>query len=178
MDLSRNMKSPNSLLVLALVAAPWLVAGCGQGDVQAGKPAAQAATAEPTRERLEARVGERLKSVEARDLAAVHNYFSPAMKKQRTLGQFAQQMENHKYESCRMVEILATNQDMGYVRTGALWTPTHPQVQRVKLEPGQTLTQDIEIIETWQWVENDWHFVRQESESDFFEANPDLLKKK
>jgi len=48
----------------------------------------------------------------------------------------------------------------------------------VKLEPGQTLTQDIEIIETWQWVENDWHFVRQESESDFFEANPDLLKKK
>ena len=75
MALSRNMKSPMSILALALVAAPWLVAGCGQGDVQAGKPAETAAAAEPTRERLQARVGERLKSVEARDLAAVHNYF-------------------------------------------------------------------------------------------------------
>lgn len=163
------------LVVCACLGVLVAVPCCGEAEVQAGTgvPAAQ----QPTRERLLLRVRQRLEAVEGRDLVAAHSYCVPAVRREQPLGQYLQRMEMHRYEGCALVEVVAVEDGQAYVRTTALWTPTHPKVREVKLEPGQTLSQRIEILETWRFEEGDWGFVKQERVDEFFAARPDLLKK-
>jgi hypothetical protein len=57
-----------------------------------------------------------------------------------------------------------------------LWTPQHAQLKTLKLEPGQSLTEEVPIVETWKWLQNNWYFVEQEGADKFFEAHPELLR--
>lgn len=155
----------------ALVAVPC----CGDAGSQGGVLAASSRPA--TREELLLRVRQRLEAVEGRDLVAAHSYCTPTVRREQPLGQYLQRMELHRYERCALVEVVAVEGEQAYVRTAALWTPTHPKVREVKLEPGQTLSQEIEILETWRYEEGEWGFVKQERVDEFFAARPDLLKK-
>lgn len=163
------------LVACAIVGALFAVPCCGDAAVQAGAPAL--VEQKPTRERLQLRVRQRLEAVEGRDLVAAHSYCTPSVRRDQPLGQYLQRMELHRYERCALVEVVAVEGQEAFVRTAALWTPNHPKVREVKLEPGQTLSQEIEILETWRFEEGDWGFVKQERAEEFFAARPDLLKK-
>ena len=151
---------------------------CGACDVAVDTVEASASHQQPqTQARLETRVRERLAALEAQDIVGVHARHTPSARREQGLGAFAQRMEYHRYERCRFVETVAVEGEQAYVRTTALWTPNHPKAREARLEPGQTLTQEVGILETWRYEDGDWGWVTQERESDFFEARPELLRR-
>ncbi len=84
----------------------------------------------------------------------------------------------HRYENMRAIEVIAVEGDKAYVRTSGLRdTAGACRWPASSLEPGQTLTQEITMIENWRFVDGDWCYLRPERDTDFFAAHPDLLKK-
>jgi hypothetical protein len=166
-------------LALALTLAPLfaVTSGCDPKE-EAPKPAAvpAAPVIQPTVERALSRSQERWNHGVKNEWVAAYDYFAPEAKKEVPLANYLSGMQVHRYENMRSTDVLAIQGDKAYVRVTGLWTAVGPQVQRVKLEPGQTLTQEIVMIETWRFVDGDWCFVRPERDTDFFEKHPDLLK--
>lgn len=112
------------------------------------------------------------------DWIAAYDFLVPEGKRTQPLANFLAGMANHKYENMKVIEVIAVNGDKAYVRSGGLWTPLSPELAKVKREPGQTFTQEIQMIESWRWVDNDWSFVRPQRDTEFFAEHPELLKKK
>ena len=142
-------------------------------------PAAAVAKAvpQPTHERLLERSAQRWKHICAKEWVEAYDFLTPEQKRILSVAQFLQGKDSHNYANARPLEVLSQVDDMAYVRSFAIWTPSHPSLAKVKLEPGQTLTQELEMMETWRWVDGDWGFVKAERPSDFYSEHPDLLKK-
>ncbi len=166
----------------ALVLGVCVIAlqGCDQKDdpkqVQAATPAS------PKREPTEARVLERARArwdaMAKGDWIQVYDFCAPEYKKSVSLSSFLPGKEKHKYENPVVDGLLkfdATKHE-ALVRSHVLWTPQHAELKRVKLEPGQTLTQEVPMVETWRWAKDDWVFVEQKGTDKFFEEHPELLR--
>ena len=132
----------------------------------------------PTAERVVQRSTERWSKITKDDLIAAYDYYVPEAKREQSVANFLTRMQVHKYEDARVLEVVGLKDDLAYLRVSTLWTPIIDAAKHVKLEPGESLTQRISMIETWRFVGGDWYFLRPEDESDFFQAHPDLLKKK
>lgn len=132
---------------------------------------------EPTAERVKTRSQDHWAKMAKGDWVAVHDMLAPEVRSTQPLAKYLAQVQFHKYDNPVVLEVIAIEKDAAYVRCSALWTPTHPEVSRVKLEPGQTLTQEINVVESWRWAEGDWTYVKMERDNEFFEAHADLLKK-
>jgi hypothetical protein len=167
------------LLATGLSAVALLtIASCNRSDVQA-KTTAPAVTAQaaPTAERLAERAAERWKRVAKAEWIEAYDFLTPDMKQKQKLSQFIQGKETHEYTNPRVGEVMKIEKDQGFIRTSALWTPHHPALAKVKLEPGQTFTESIDMIETWRFVGGDWYYVTAHNEEVFFEHHPEMLKK-
>jgi hypothetical protein len=161
-----------------------VVAGCDDAaapKADAPKPvaASTAPAASPTPERLTERVRAMWERKVAADWVEVYDFLSPQARKLTPISRYLQGKEYHTYANPRVHEVLHLDKDKAHVRVSMLWTPTHPQIQQVHLDPGQTLdvTQDVETIETWRWTDGEWYFVEAASVDDFFEEHPEFLKK-
>ena len=147
-------------------------------ETKAGAPASSAPDkAAPTTERLVQRSGDRWKRIAKQEWIEAYDFLTPDQKKAVSVSQYIQGKSNHEYANPRVGDVLKKEKDQAYLRVSALWTPHHPQLAKVKLEPGQSLTEDIDMIETWRFVGGDWYYVRAQNEEDFFQHHPDLLKK-
>src|SRR5262249_27350743 len=131
---------------------------------------------EPTNARLLERANVRWAAIMKADWVSVHDLLTPELKHDAPLAQYLAQTQFHTYQNAKVAEVLAIEKDMGYVRSSSLWTPTHPDLARVKLDPGQTLTQELKVIETWRWVGGDWCYSKMELETEFFQQHPEFLK--
>jgi hypothetical protein len=166
-------------LISLCVAAGALGGGCGPRDAQAAvnpPPSSALTKHEPTAERLIERSRARWKLVADKNWIEAYDFNAPEVKKMVALAQYLPGKSSHEYANPKVEEVLRIQNDQGYARVGAAWTPHHPEIAKVKLEPGQSLTQDIEMIETWHFVDGDWWFVRAQDEEEFFHAHADLLK--
>src|SRR4029079_19656855 len=94
----------------------------------------------------------------------------------QTLGMFMDRMREHLYENPRVEDVVGMKDDFAYVRTNIEWTSLNPVAKKVKLEPGQTLKQEVAMIETWRFVDGDWMYVKPQNDREFFEAHPELLR--
>src|SRR5262245_6136635 len=142
--------------VLALVLAA-IAPACDQSAPAPTTPAAKpVAKREPTQagalERSRAYWSHAMKP----DWIAAYDFLAPELQAQQPLAQYLQGKQYHEYKNMRVVEVVAQKDDQVFIRVGGLWTPTHPETKRVKLEPGQTLTQDVELIELWRWIDQEW----------------------
>ncbi len=164
-------------LALALVSVFTVSSGCDPKEEPRPQVPVAAPVIQPTAERALLRAQERWNKGVKGDWVAVYDFHAPEVKREQGLPQFLNGMQMHRYENMRAIEVIAVEGDKAYVRTSGLWTPQGPQVARVKLEPGQTLTQEITMIENWRFVDGDWCYLRPERDTDFFAAHPDLLKK-
>ncbi len=170
------MMRPNELARLALLALALGIvhASC---DEDASPPAAvTTAPARPvaTDARALERSRDRWSKVEKADLIASYELLAPEMKAQQPLQSYIQRMGNSRYEKMRVMEVAGKTDDQIFLRVGGLWTSVHPMAKRVKLEPGQTLTQDVEYFEMWRWVSDDWYYVRPFRPEEFAEQFPEL----
>lgn len=172
------MKLKHLTLTAALVAtSAALLPSCNQDTAQAKVPAAPVAKqVEPTQERLLARANERWARIAKGDWIQAYDYLSPDQKQSTSLPQYLQNKQNHKYENPRVSEVVASDAKDAVLKITSLWTPQHEKFKQVKLEPGQSLTREIELIESWRWAENDWVFVRAQRPEDFYQAHPELLR--
>ncbi len=152
--------------------------GAESATVPTQVQAAQTATPiAPTQQRLLQRSQERWSKVEnQKDLVAAYEFLAPEVKREQSLGTFMGRMQKHRYENPKIEEVVAIKDDLAYVRVGVRWTSLDPLAKKVKLEPGQTMTQEFSMIETWRFVEGDWSYVRPQNDRDFFEDHPELLR--
>jgi len=129
---------------------------------------------ERTADRLRTRALTRWTVVARGDWIDAYTYLTPEQQRGVTVAQFLSGKNFHTYASPSVDRIVAVEDSYGYVATRALWTPQHPDLQRVKLEPGQSLTEELHMIETWRWAGDDWYFVEAAREGEFFAAHPAL----
>jgi hypothetical protein len=154
--------------------------GCDSHDVAAQNGSTMTGTADKaaaTPARLVDRSNDRWKRIAKKEWIEAYDFLTPEQKQGMSVSQYVQGKTNHEYANPRVGEVIKLEKDQGYVRVSALWTPHHPQLAKVKLEPGQTLTEDIDMIETWRFVGGDWYYVRAQNEEDFFQHHANLLKK-
>jgi hypothetical protein len=179
------MKHPHSIALGLLVAVLGLAttacsphSDAADATLQPAVPAAPAIA--PTAERAVQRSQERwakMTSGDVNGLIAAYDFNVPERKRDEPLANFLGRMQMHRYEDAKVDEVVALKDDVAYLRVSTLWTPVIERTKNLKLEPGQSLTERISMIETWRFVGGDWCYLRPENEKDFFSAHPDLLKK-
>jgi len=111
------------------------------------------------------------------DLIAAYDFYVPEAKREQSLAGFMARMEVHKYEDARVLEVVGLKDNLAYLRVSTLWTPVHEMAKKVKLQPGESLTERISMIETWRFVGGDWCYLKPDDETDFFQQHPEFLKK-
>lgn len=173
----------SSLVLVSCVA----FAACGKHDALPNTPPAPATanastssptpTNSPTDERLRARAQERMDLIAKGDWLAAYEFQSPEGRRILTLQDFLAKKDTHRYEKPHAHDVLRNDGKLAFIRVTALWTPTHQLLKNVKLEPGQSLTQEVELYQTWVWADGDWAYSRGQSPDDFFADHRDLLSK-
>ncbi len=169
-----------TIAVFCVAALAFAASSCGH-DTDAGNTVAKTTTPVPppigpTAERALQRSQERWTDVTKGDLVAAYDFYVPEAKRAQPLAGFLTRMQVHRYENARVDEVVGLKDNEAYLRVSTLWTPLIEQAKQVKLEPGQSLTQRISMIETWRFVGGDWCYLKPDEESDFFQAHPELLK--
>jgi len=165
-----------------LLILPLAVAACapdaGNSHAAQTQPVAPAVAKTPTDEGLLARARTRWAAIDKEDWIEAYNFISPDVRKVNPISKYLQGKENHRYDNPVVESVFSKDEAKGvaYVRSRVLWTPQHPQLKTLKLDPGQTLTEEVPIVESWKWIQNDWYFVEQEGADKFFEAHPELLR--
>ncbi len=170
-----------TLAAVLLVGSATFLPGCDVKPAQAAPTPAVGAVvnkAEPTQERVLARMTDRWQKVVKADWIQAYDFLSPEQKRQMPISQYLQNKQNHRYENARVGEVLLCDGKDAFVKVTVLWTPQHPRVKEVKLEPGQTLTQEVEMYESWRWAEGDWTYVRAQRPDEFFQDHPEMLRGK
>ncbi|MBL8861545.1 MAG: hypothetical protein JNK02_05990 [Planctomycetes bacterium] len=171
------MQRTHALLALALLAPAlgFVASACtreaGPGPV---KPKPAVVKAEPTDEAALARSRIYWANAEKKDWIPNYDLLGPELRGQQSPTMFLQGKTNHIYEGMRAQEVVARKDDLIFLRVTGRWTPNLPQIKNVRLEPGQTLTQDIEIIEVWRWMRDAWFLERPLRPDEFLEQFPDL----
>jgi hypothetical protein len=154
-----------------------LAAGCRPAESEqggAGGPSATTPSTPTESERIALRSAERWKKVAAANWIEAYDYLPPDERKTLAIVDYLQGKSKHRYESPDVPEVLEVKGDVAYVAVASMWTPTHPALATVKLGPGESLTQRLEMIETWKRVEGEWYFAENATVREFFVAHPEV----
>jgi hypothetical protein len=161
-------------LALLTLALGLVNTSCDEVAPPAATTTAAPVVKTPTDERALERSRERWSKVMKPDLIATYEYLTPEMKAQQPLNSYLQRMSNSVYEDMRVLEIAGKKDNLIFLRVGGKWTSVHPMAKKVKLEPGQSLTQEVEFVESWQWIGDDWYYARPYRPEEFVEEFPEL----
>lgn len=175
------MNTTRSAWLLALTLAAFGTSACDEHKVSGQEPAAPAPAAatiaQPTDAALRARATSRMECLAKDDWVGAYDYTAEEERKLVKLQDYLVKKDSHRYREPKVQEILLNDGKHGYVRVTALWTPTDPRLQKVKLEPGQSLTQEVELYQSWMWSGAEWMYVRGQRPDEFFADHPALLRK-
>lgn len=154
-----------------------LAASCHPTESGQGSAGDQTATAGSTpseSERIALRAAERWKRVAAANWIEAYDFLPPAERKTLTLVDYLQGKSKHLYENPDVPEVLEVKVDVAFVSVASMWTPMHPALASVKLGPGESLTQRLEMIETWKQTEGEWYYADATPIREFFVAHPEV----
>lgn len=173
-----NLATSLALILAAGALGAWALSTTSEGNrsVQAAEPAnaiEASRSTEPTAANLEERSRARWAAVCRGDWIAAYE-FQTSEQKLVPLANYLQGKGHHVYANPAVERVIEVGKSEGYVLVRVVWTPTHPELQRVKLEPGQTLTEELRMIETWRWEGQDWGYVRAQRPDEFEHDHPKL----
>lgn len=172
------MNTVSSLALLAAAGAlcAWAFRSDSTGNEVVHAAASTAVSApkaapRPDADSLRARSLARWESICRKDWIAAYD-FQTQEQKALPLVKYLQGKDHHEYANPAIEDVIAIDGDNGYLWARVVWTPVHPEVKRVKLEPGQTLTEEIRMVESWRWDGTDWGYVRAQRGDEFFKEFP------
>lgn len=177
------MNTNRSAWLLALTLAAFGASACDEHKVSGQEPnttapvAATPSAAQPTDAAVRARATSRMECLAKDDWVGAYDFTAEEERKLVKLQDYLVKKDSHRYREPRVQEILLNDGKHAYLRVTALWTPTDPRLQKVKLEPGQSLTQEIELYQSWLWSGSEWMYVRGQRPDEFFADHPALLRK-
>jgi hypothetical protein len=151
-----------------------IAAACDRTSPAQGNPPAGAAAPSNDLERVATRCTERWKRVDAANWIEAYEYLPPAERKILTLVDYLQGKSKHRFEKPEKPEVLELKDGVAFVSVACMWTPVHPALANVKLGPGESLTERVEMIETWKLTEGEWYFAEATPTREFFVAHPDV----
>lgn len=157
-----------------VAAAPAAPAANTTAATKLAPPAKVEATAARVRERSLARWG----LVERHDWVSAFEMLTGEQRRAVPLAQYLTMTEHHNYANGSVDRVLHTDATDAYLVARAVWTPSHPGLEKVKLEPGQSLTSELTMIESWRWEVDDWYYVRAQREDEFQAEHPEIELKK
>ncbi|MCB9915909.1 MAG: hypothetical protein H6828_12330 [Planctomycetes bacterium] len=180
------MRLVPSALLLAL-ALP--LAACHQ-EVGAQGPeaehAAQAATQttdaqaeaprDPDYATVATRAQRRWDEVTAGEWMQAYDYVPPSVRKYMSLDSFLSGKTYHEYKNPTKPVLIAQDGDEAYIELTVVWEPHHPQIQTANNLDGQSLEQEVHMVETWMWEENEWYLKSVERHNEFLTAHPKIAK--
>lgn len=171
----------SALSALALVAS---MTSC-KDNLHGGETAPnneQVAQVEPTAEAAALRCAERWdKIIAAGDDPAlwieVYDYETPARKQSLTLPEFQENKSGYVYDQPTKPKVLLLEEGRAWIDMSVQWLAgLHPAVRIADNKEG-TMIEPMDMIEEWQWVNDDWHFVGPKLKGEFFRENPDFLER-
>lgn len=165
-----------SLVAAAAVVGTWAyMSGPVEAKSSSSAPNVSApAPRAPNAVRLKERSLDRWNAIQRSDWISAYDFLTGEQKRAVTLAQFLVGKQNHTYANSAVEKVIASTAHDGYLVVRTVWTPIHPELKKVKLEPGQSLTEEIHMVEAWRWEVDDWYYVRAEREDEFYQAHPDL----
>ena len=149
-------------------------------SVHAGE-ATVAETDEPTTERVIERCSERWAKIVAAGedpsiWVEIYEYETPAQKANLSLPSFLSNKDKYIYDSPAKPRVLLIEDDIAYVDMAVHWLAgRHPMIRSASIGGDPNRVEPMDLIETWQWINGDWHFVRPDNKSEFLRVNPDFL---
>lgn len=172
------------LVVAATVVGAWAM--FSRSDTVAAAPASNTTVATkvapPAKEATAARVRERSLArwqlVERHDWVSAFDMLTTEQRRAVPLAQYLTMTEHHSYANGTVERVLHSDATDAYLVARAVWTPSHPGLEKVKLEPGQSLTSELTMIESWRWEGDDWYYVRAQREDEFQKEHPEIELKK
>lgn len=183
---TRTMKHTAITLSLFAFGALVLSTACSSETEAAGPPQgataksseAAAVVAEPQVAALVSRAQARWQLIENEDWIQSYSYLAKEIREFQDLGAYLSGASVHEYIVKQ--EPLLVGQDglQAYVQVLVEWTPTHPELKNAANADQGSLTQDIDMIETWTWENGDWFFVNGARARDFIQEHPSLFRRK
>ncbi len=160
-------------------------AGSGDGQSastdQAAAPAAEEAPAEAESvgdaAALERRAAERWQLIEKEDWIQSYDYLAPQLRRQQPLGEYLSGSTDHHYIVKTNPAFIARDDRLGYLQVIVEWTPTHAELATAANVDDGSLTQDIDMTETWGFHEGEWYFLKAQRSSDFRKQNPKVFRR-
>jgi hypothetical protein len=172
--MQRSTAFVHAALLGFLVFAPACNDSAGAG--KAPQPPAPVAKPEPTEAAALERSRAYWANAQKGDWIPNYEMLAPELRQRQPIGAWLQGKAHHIYEGMRPVEAITRQGERIFLRVQGRWTPDHPMARQVVLEPGQSLTQEIEIVEVWLWNGAEWQLEMPLGADEFLEKFPDLAK--
>lgn len=101
-----------------------------------------------------------------------YEFLTPARRDQESLGSFLQGKQDHEYTRPRVLGILDVRGETAFVQVTVVWIPHHSVLGGGW--PDGELSEQLEMVETWQWVDGVWYWSAVERPGEFFGKHPEL----
>lgn len=106
----------------------------------------------------------------------IYEYETPAQKKELSLPKFLENKSDFIYVSPTKPKLLLVEDEIAYIDISAQWlSGRHPMIGVADIGGNLDMVEPMDMIEKWQWVNGDWHFMQPHSKNEFFRENPDFL---
>jgi len=142
--------------------------------------ASAAVAAKPTTAGLIRRCEERwAKIISTREEPSVwieiYEYETPVHKMSLSLPEFLSKKTDFIYTSPTKPKLLLMEDDLAYLDISVQWLAgLHPLVGTAR-DVSKEMVKPMDMIEEWQWINDEWYFVKPHTRNEFFRENPDFL---
>jgi hypothetical protein len=152
--------------------------GCGSENVDGPTTTEQApvVAAAPDLSVVVSRSQARWELVVAGDWLQSYDFMPPSVRKNVKLGMYLSGKEHHEYTNPSVPKLIGSEGNVAYLELSVLWEPHHPILDTVKDRPDD-MTEELTMIETWEWFEGEWYLRGSQRPKEFLEEHPDVRNK-
>ncbi len=122
-----------------------------------------------------ARAEKRWEMIQAEDWIQAYDFLAPARRRQEKLGGYLAGKSDHEYRNPSKPHLLGMEGEQAFLEVSVLWTPHHDILKTADNAP-EDFTEQLEMIETWQWIDQEWYWVAVTRQNEFLDEHPQFKK--